>query len=117
MGKLNSNTELPLGDSRGKISDKVQQAEYLNKKGKVLECDILESGCQEKTGWKKNGSSTEATTSASEKDVVLSKARSQSVKSRQALSGPLVPGSVLSHSLSEKGRIAERFVMDHFSYS
>lgn len=117
MGKLNSNTELPLGDSRGKISDKVQQAEYLNKKGKVLECDILESGCQEKTGWKKNGSSTEATTSASEKDVVLSKARSQSVKSRQALSGPLTPGSVLSHSLSEKGRIAERFVKDHFSYS
>lgn len=72
---------------------------------------MLESGGQEKTGWKKNGSSTEATTSTSEKDMVLSKARSPSVKNRQAVSGPLMPGAVLSHSLSERGRISERSVM------
>lgn len=107
-----------MGDCRGKInSDKVQHVEYLNKKGKVVECDILESGCIENTGWKENGSSTEVTASTSEKDLILSKVRSQSVKNRQAMSGPLVPGSVLSHSLSERGRVSERFVMDLFPFS
>ncbi|XP_015896363.3 uncharacterized protein LOC107430085 isoform X2 [Ziziphus jujuba] len=109
LEKFNSNSEPPLDDGGGKISsDIVQPAEYLNKKGKGLGCDIPESACQERTGWKKNGSATEATASTSEKDVVLPKARTQSVKSRQAVSGPLMPGAVLSHSLSERARISER---------
>ncbi|KAL5539719.1 hypothetical protein UlMin_043848 [Ulmus minor] len=107
MEKLNLNNEQPQSDSEGQSSGN-QQCENLNNKCKGLECDITESGSQDKIGWKKNGSSTEATSSTSNKDSVLAKTRSQSVKGRQTHSGPLMPGAVLSHSSSERGRFSER---------
>lgn len=111
MGKLNENSE-PYWTEYKEVNDyEVQQVESLNKKGKVLESNILESGGQQKTAWKKNGSSSEATASTSEKDMVQAKTKNLSVKSRQTQSGPLTPGAVLSHSLSERSRIFERFVM------
>jgi len=58
---------------------------------------------------KRNGSVAEATTSSTlENDIGTSKIKSQSVKLGKTQSGPLVPGSVLGHSLSEKGRAFER---------
>lgn len=108
QGKLNSNSELPCeGQSSG---DKSLQSEYLNKKGKILECDVQESGFQENMGLKKNGSITEATTSTSDKEIVTSKNRTP-VKVRQTYSGPLMHGAVLSHSISERGRPSERFII------
>ncbi|XP_068308070.1 serine/threonine-protein kinase BLUS1-like isoform X1 [Pyrus communis] len=109
LGKLNENNESYWTDYKGEINgDESQQVECLNKKGKDIESNLSESAGQQKTGWKKNESSSEATASTSEKDTVQAKPKTLFVKSRQALSGPLTPGSVLSHSLSEKGRTIER---------
>lgn len=105
QGKLNSNCEILCeGQSSG---DKLLQGECLNNKGKILECDVQESGFQEKTGLKKNGSLTEATTSTIEKEMVMPRTRTP-VKVRQTYSGPLMPGAVLTHSASERGRLSER---------
>lgn len=60
---------------------------------------------------KRNGSVAEATSSTSENDIGASKIKSQSVKLGKTQSGPLVPGSVLGHSLSEKGRAFERYIL------
>ena len=109
---MNLNYELAQPEYRGRNSgEEKPQADVLNRKGKVVESDLLESGCQEKVGWRKNGSSTEASSSMSEKDMVLAKTKTQTVKIRQTQSGPLMPGAVLSHSVSERVRISERFVM------
>ncbi|PQM41659.1 serine/threonine-protein kinase 4 isoform X1 [Prunus yedoensis var. nudiflora] len=108
LGKLNENSE-PYWTEYKEVNDyEAKQVESLNKKGKVLESNILESGGQQKTAWKKNGSSSEATASTSEKDMVQAKTKNLSVKSRQTQSGPLTPGAVLSHSVSERFRIFER---------
>ncbi|CAJ1976348.1 unnamed protein product [Sphenostylis stenocarpa] len=58
---------------------------------------------------KRNGSVAEATPSTSENDVGTSNVKTQSVKLGKTQSGPLVPGAVLGHSLSERGRAFERF--------
>ena len=109
---MNLNNELAQPECRGQTSgEEIPQADFLNKKGKIVESDLLESGCQEKVGWRKNGSSNEASSSMSEKDVVQAKTKTQTVKCRQTQSGPLMPGAVLSHSVSERGLIPERFVM------
>jgi serine/threonine protein kinase len=109
FGKLNLNNELTQPECRGQTSgEEILQADFLNKKGKIVESDLLESGCQEKVGWRKNGSSNEASSSMSEKDVVQAKTKTQTVKCRQTQSGPLTPGAVLSHSVSERGLIPER---------
>jgi hypothetical protein len=76
-----------------------------------VESDLLESGCPEKVTWTKNGSSNEASSSTSDKDMVQAKTKTQTVKCRQTQSGPLTPVAVLSHSVSERGRISEGFVM------
>ncbi|KAE9619100.1 putative protein kinase STE-STE20-Fray family [Lupinus albus] len=55
-----------------------------------------------------NGSIVETTPSILEKDMVTSKIKSQPLQIRKTVSGPLVPGMVLGHSLSERGRIFER---------
>ncbi|KAK0586089.1 hypothetical protein LWI29_000730 [Acer saccharum] len=104
FGKSNSNIEL----CRGK-SDQ-QQSECLNRKGKILEVDSLESGIQENIVLKRNGLSTEAMASTSEKDLMPTKVKT--LQTRQTQSGPLMPGVVLSHSASEK-RYSERFEMDN----
>lgn len=106
---MNKNDE-PIREGQSS-SDKSTEFEYANKKGKILESDIHESIAEEKRGWKKNGSITEATTSTSEKEKVTAKTRVQAVKVRQTYSGPLMPGSVLTHSASERGRISERLII------
>lgn len=112
MGKLNENNEPPWTDCKSEVNgDDSQQVECVNRKGKLLESDILESGGQQRTDRKKNGSSSEATASTSETDMVQSKSRLLAVKSRQTQSGPLTPGAVLNLSLSERGRVFERFLI------
>ncbi|XP_009358697.1 serine/threonine-protein kinase BLUS1 isoform X1 [Pyrus x bretschneideri] len=109
LGKLNENNESYWTDYKGEINgDESQQVECLNKKGKDLESNLLESAGQQKTGWKTNESSSEATASTSEKDTVQAKPKPLIVKSRQTQSGPLTPGAGLGHSVSERGRIFER---------
>ncbi|XP_031265654.1 serine/threonine-protein kinase BLUS1-like isoform X2 [Pistacia vera] len=98
FGKSNSAAEVSQTENRGQ-NDQLRLSESLNKKGKSPEI-------QEKIVFKKNGSSTEAMASTSEKDSILTKAKS--VKSRQSQSGPLMPGVVLTHSSSERGRNSDR---------
>ncbi|KAJ0048129.1 hypothetical protein Pint_14829 [Pistacia integerrima] len=98
FGKSNSAAEVSQTENSGQ-NDQLQLSESLNKKGKSPEI-------QEKIVFKKNGSSTEAMASTSEKDSMLTKAKS--VKSRQSQSGPLMPGVVLTHSSSERGRNSDR---------
>ncbi|KAL9386865.1 hypothetical protein Peur_019989 [Populus x canadensis] len=105
---VNSKSEMQQVEySRQLSGGKLPWADNLNRKGRLPESDLLETSSQEKVGWKRNGSSTEAKASTSENDVMQAKAKT--VKSRQTLSGPLMPGTVLSHSLSERGRTSERF--------
>ncbi|KAM2035525.1 serine/threonine-protein kinase BLUS1-like [Malus sylvestris] len=109
LGKLNENNESYWTDYKGEIKgDESQQVECLNKKGKDLESNLLESAGQQKTGWKTNESSSEATASTSEKDTVQAKPKPLIVKSRQTQSGPITPGAGLGHSVSERGHIFER---------
>lgn len=110
FGKSNANVELYRFECKGK-SDQPQQSECLTRKGKILEVDSLESGIQEKVVLKKSGSSTEAMASTSEKDLMPAKVKT--VKTRQTQSGPLMPGVVLSHSASERGRSSDRFENDN----
>ncbi|KAL5194050.1 Serine/threonine-protein kinase fray2 [Glycine soja] len=74
-----------------------EQNEYLNKKEKNLESDLQEPGLPRNIIWKRNGSIMEATTSTIEKDIGMS---------HQTQSG--LPGTVLSHSASERRRTLER---------
>ncbi|KAK9926400.1 hypothetical protein M0R45_023633 [Rubus argutus] len=84
LGKLNENNEPPWTDCKSEVNgDDSQQVESVNRKGKLLESDILESGGQQATDWKKNRSSSEATASTSETDMVQAKSRLLAVKSRQ----------------------------------
>lgn len=87
-------------------------SESLNNKGKSPEIESLEPEIKEKIVIKKIGSSIEAMASNSEKDSMLTKAKT--VKSRQTQSGPLMPGVKLTHSLSERGRNSDRFVIFHY---
>ncbi|KAJ6933843.1 hypothetical protein NC651_009046 [Populus alba x Populus x berolinensis] len=105
---VNSKSEMQQAEySRQLSGGKLPRVDNLNRKGRLPESDLLETSSQEKVGWKRNGSSTEAKASTSENDVMQAKAKT--VKSRQTLSGPIMPGTVLSHSLSERGRTSERF--------
>lgn len=114
FAKLNLNNELAQPEHRGQNSGaELPHVDHLNGKGKNLGSDLLESGCEEKVGSKKNGSSTEASSSMAEKDLLLAKTKTQMANSRQTQSGPLMHSTVLSHSLSERGRSLERFVMIH----
>ncbi|GLT35747.1 hypothetical protein SLA2020_101740 [Shorea laevis] len=104
----NLNRELYQAESIGQISaDQSQQSDCLNKKGKNLESDIVEAVSQEGVGLKKPVSSIEVSASSSERDIVQTKTKV--AKTRQTQSGPLTPGIVLNHSLSEKARNLDRF--------
>ena len=81
-----------------------------------MENDMLKGGLPEKTGWNRNGTSTEAEASTSGQDIVQGKPKTQMPKGRQTQSGPILPGIVLSHSLSERVRGSERFVLLMVSY-
>ncbi|KAG6788163.1 hypothetical protein POTOM_004218 [Populus tomentosa] len=106
--KVNSNSEIQLVEySRQLSGGELPQADNFIRKGKLPESDLLETSSLEKVGWKGNGSSSEAKASTSES--VMAQAKAKTVKSRQTHSGPLMPGTVFSHSLSERGRASERF--------
>ncbi|KAK7393840.1 hypothetical protein VNO78_22404 [Psophocarpus tetragonolobus] len=85
-----------------------EQSEYLNKKEKIIESEIWEPEFPKNIVWTRNGSIKEASTSTVQKDISVNKIKTQSVKSRQTQSGPLLPGAVISHSLSERGWTLER---------
>ena len=87
----------------------------MSNKGKSLRSDSFESSNQEKIGQEKDASSAEMMPSTSAKDMVNTKTKTQMVKSRQTQSGPLMPGVVLSHSLSDRGRAFERFILCCFT--
>lgn len=113
MGKKNSD-KLPMDEFTSLVdSDDMKQNESLNRKGKILESDLQEVGSSKNIIWKRNGSIAEATASTSDKDMGTSKTKTQSVKSRQTQSGPLVPGTVIGHSLSERGRASERYIISY----
>lgn len=78
-------------------------------KGKVTESDITEYDNMAKTDLKKNDSKPEMPPSMVEKEAAQAKIRNQTFITRQTQSGPLMPGSVLSHSQSERMRNLERF--------
>ncbi|KAL2600942.1 hypothetical protein AAZV13_10G140100 [Glycine max] len=82
-----------------KNSNNLQQDEFTSQVGSN---DIPKSE-------KRNGSVAEATPSTLENDVGTSKVKTQSVKLGKTQSGPLMPGLVLGHSSSERGRTFERF--------
>ncbi|KAG6636468.1 serine/threonine-protein kinase BLUS1-like isoform X2 [Carya illinoinensis] len=107
--KLNLNNKLVQPECGEQTSgEELPQVDCLNRKGKNLESDLLESGCQEKVGWKKDVSSPEASSSMTEKEMLQAKTKAQMLKSRHTQSGPLMPGAVLNHSLSERGQSSER---------
>ncbi|KAA8525744.1 hypothetical protein F0562_007605 [Nyssa sinensis] len=106
LGKSISTNEIVCSEQTS--GDELPQAECLSKKGKNLESDLRECGNQGKIGVEKNGSRTELLPSTSEKDAVQAKTNTPSGRSRQTQSGPLMPGIVLSHSMSERGRNFER---------
>ncbi|OMP02839.1 hypothetical protein COLO4_10789 [Corchorus olitorius] len=107
LGKLNSSREVSQAELGGPKNVDSSQSDCLNGKGKNPEYDIVEADCQEKVGLRKNGSSIDVMASTSEKDVVLTRAKT--VKPRQTQSGPLTPAAVLNHSASDRGRNSERF--------
>ncbi|KAK7260704.1 hypothetical protein RIF29_26971 [Crotalaria pallida] len=90
-------------DVDGSDIQHAEQSEKVNRMEKILESDLQEPGLSNNFIWRRNGSLAEAT-STIEKDVGMSKIKTQSAKSRQTQSGPLVPGTVISHSSAEKGR-------------
>nr|GLL27519.1 serine/threonine-protein kinase BLUS1-like isoform X2 [Ipomoea trifida] len=88
-------------------SDQTRASEGQIKKGKDLESGLLDSD-HRKNELKKNGSKTELPPLTSDKDVVQTKTRNLTGKPRQSQSGPLMPGTVLSHSTAERARNIER---------
>ncbi|KAM6557775.1 hypothetical protein CsatB_004794 [Cannabis sativa] len=108
-GKFSSHKEAPCeGQTSG---DRLELFDNSNNRGQILE-SVQESSSPEKIGLNKNGSSIELATSTSEKESLINKTRVQTVKVRQTHSGPLMPGSVLTHSVSEKLRVSERYEND-----
>ncbi|OIT04036.1 PREDICTED: serine/threonine-protein kinase BLUS1-like isoform X1 [Nicotiana attenuata] len=73
-----------------------------------LACNKLDSDHQEKGRLKKNSSKTELPPLTSDKDAVHAKSRSQTPKTHRSVSGPLMPGVILSHSASERAHNFER---------
>lgn len=83
--------------------------QHLLKMKQASETDLTESD-KGKAGMRKSGSRTDLTQVMVEKDSA-SKIRNQTNRSRQTQSGPLMPGTVLSQSLSERARNFERFLV------
>ncbi|XP_058104897.1 serine/threonine-protein kinase BLUS1-like isoform X3 [Magnolia sinica] len=90
------------------------EARCLIGKGEILETELADSINQEKFDrQKKDGSSNGPMSSTSERDMGQACPKTQVGKTYQTQSGPLVPSSVLSHSLSERERIPERCESDN----
>uniref|UniRef100_A0A6N2MGJ5 Protein kinase domain-containing protein n=2 Tax=Salix viminalis TaxID=40686 RepID=A0A6N2MGJ5_SALVM len=106
--KVNSDSEIQQAEYNRQLSGgELPQANNFIRKGKLPESDLLETSSLEKVGWKRNGSSSEAKASTSES--IMAQAKAKTLKGRQTHSGLLMPGTVLSQSLSERGRTSERY--------
>ncbi|XP_011070376.1 serine/threonine-protein kinase BLUS1 [Sesamum indicum] len=92
--------------------NEVLVAESQTKKDKVSESDLTASDNQGKNGLKKSASKAELLPPMLEKDAAQAKTKNQTGRPRQTQSGPLMPGTVLSHSLSERTRKLERCEID-----
>ncbi|KAL0372910.1 UNVERIFIED_CONTAM: Serine/threonine-protein kinase fray2 [Sesamum calycinum] len=92
--------------------NEVLVAESQTKKEKVYESDLTASDNQGKNGLKKSASKAELLPPMVEKDAAQAKTKNQTGRPRQTQSGPLMPGTVLSHSLSERTRKLERCEID-----
>ncbi|KAL3647023.1 hypothetical protein CASFOL_007991 [Castilleja foliolosa] len=77
-------------------------------KEKVSESDITEHDNRDKTDLKKSEIKPELPPPKVEKETALAKTRNQIARPRQTQSGPLMPGTVLNHSQSERSRNFER---------
>ncbi|KAG5539415.1 hypothetical protein RHGRI_019827 [Rhododendron griersonianum] len=106
LGKAVSTNEVIYSEQTS--GDVFPPAECSSNKEKTPERDILESDYQGKVELEKNASRTELPPSHPEKDPVLAKIKTSAGNSRQTQSGPLMPGIVLNHSKSERGRSSER---------
>ncbi|KAG5539410.1 hypothetical protein RHGRI_019827 [Rhododendron griersonianum] len=109
LGKAVSTNEVIYSEQTS--GDVFPPAECSSNKEKTPERDILESDYQGKVELEKNASRTELPPSHPEKDPVLAKIKTSAGNSRQTQSGPLMPGIVLNHSKSERGRSSERFIL------
>ncbi|KAK4489230.1 hypothetical protein RD792_005026 [Penstemon davidsonii] len=102
---------LAMSNNIGRENTNGNQApvvESQTEKGKVSESDIVESDNQGQTGLKKSESKAELPLPLVEKDAAQTKTKIQTSRPRQTQSGPLMPGTVLSHSMSERARNVER---------
>ncbi|KAL1556404.1 non-specific serine/threonine protein kinase [Salvia divinorum] len=81
--------------------------------GQTCESDIKEFDNKAKTDMKKSNSKSELPASLVENEGVQAKTKNQTGRARQTQSGPLVPGSVLSNSQSERARKFERHEIDN----
>ncbi|KAK7327213.1 hypothetical protein VNO80_31578 [Phaseolus coccineus] len=88
--------------------EETEQSEYLNKNKKIPESEIQELGFPKNIFWERNVSTSKATASNVEKDIIMTKTKGQMVKSRQTHSGPLLPVTILNHSKLEREGISTR---------
>ncbi|KAI3469126.1 hypothetical protein Pfo_025789 [Paulownia fortunei] len=96
--------------SREKLNgNEVPVVESQTKKGKGTESYLIESDNQGNSGLKNSGSKADLPPPMVEKDAAQAKTRIQTGRACQTQSGPLMPGIVLSHSLSERARNLERY--------
>lgn len=102
-----------MSDSSEQTNGEVRAASQYHqlKDAKVWESDLVESD-NEISGFKKNGLKTELPPPGSEKDLMTSKIRTQTGKTRQSQSGPLMPGVVLGQSIPVRN--LERFIRIYY---
>ncbi|KAA8526095.1 hypothetical protein F0562_007805 [Nyssa sinensis] len=106
LGKSISTNEILRSEQTS--GDELPPSGYMSKRGKFLESDSLVPGNQGKISLEKNGSRTQLFRSTSDKDDVQAKTKTPAGRSHQTQSGPLTPGIVLNHSMSERTRDSER---------
>ncbi|OVA14758.1 Protein kinase domain [Macleaya cordata] len=113
LGKPISANEI---DCRGSASGaELSNSGSLNTKVVALEPDCDSVSQEKSVAFEKDGSGYEPVLSTSDKDMVQGHPKSQTGKSRQTQSGPLMPNIVLTHSQSERGRLHERCVTENQS--
>lgn len=88
----------------------MERAESMNAKGEIVETETLRSGIQEiNDADEKDGSSNGVILSRLDKPVVQEQSKTLMTKTRQSLSGPLVPNVSLNHPVSERRQVSERY--------
>ncbi|XP_051114803.1 serine/threonine-protein kinase BLUS1-like isoform X2 [Andrographis paniculata] len=82
-------------------------------KEKISESDLIEPDNQGNTGISRNTSKAQLSPPVAEKDGAQTKGRVLTGKPSRTQSGPLTPGTVLSHSQSERARNFERYEIEN----